>query len=80
YMIRDFWRHVKDCETWGTCHHCQVTETMEHILLECQRSGQHELWNLAQLLWSQTTQIGKECTMARDEPGSCPGLWTSRVQ
>ncbi|KAJ7590120.1 hypothetical protein C8J56DRAFT_783665 [Mycena floridula] len=33
---------------------------MEHILLECQRPGQHDLWNLAQLLGSQRTHIGTE--------------------
>ncbi|KAJ7580884.1 hypothetical protein C8J56DRAFT_896233 [Mycena floridula] len=40
----------------ATKKHCQVTESMEHILLECRRPGQSQLWNLANLIWSQRNQ------------------------
>ncbi|KAJ7574755.1 hypothetical protein C8J56DRAFT_802504 [Mycena floridula] len=56
HKIGAFWKNVQDCETWGICQHCQVTESMEHILLECRRPGQSQLWNLAHLLWSQRNQ------------------------
>ncbi|KAJ7591913.1 hypothetical protein C8J56DRAFT_1003250 [Mycena floridula] len=53
HKIGSFWKHVTECEAWGICQHCQTTENMEHILLECRRPGQSELWNVAQLLWNQ---------------------------
>ncbi|KAJ7585402.1 hypothetical protein C8J56DRAFT_711375, partial [Mycena floridula] len=34
HKIGSFWKHITDCEAWGICQHCQVTEDMEHILVE----------------------------------------------
>ncbi|KAJ7577138.1 hypothetical protein C8J56DRAFT_799003, partial [Mycena floridula] len=53
HKIGDFWKHIKDSEHFGVCQRCQVTESMEHILLKCKIPGQSELWNQAQLLWGQ---------------------------
>ncbi|KAF9005847.1 hypothetical protein BDZ89DRAFT_1095506 [Hymenopellis radicata] len=39
YRIGEFWEGTK-LEQRSTCEHCGVTETMQHILLECQAPGQ----------------------------------------
>ncbi|KAJ7572423.1 hypothetical protein C8J56DRAFT_807628 [Mycena floridula] len=49
--LGDFWLRIPDYREWGTCHFCNETKTMQHILFECHKPGQAELWNLAQLLW-----------------------------
>ncbi|KAJ7891694.1 hypothetical protein B0H14DRAFT_2560741 [Mycena olivaceomarginata] len=35
----------------GICKHCDVPETMEHILSQCEAPGQKEIWELAKELW-----------------------------
>ncbi len=37
----------------GECPQCKVTESMEHILVECSIEGQATLWNLARELWEK---------------------------
>ena len=33
------------------CHFCGTTDSMEHILTECDAPGQNEVWALAKTLW-----------------------------
>ncbi|KAJ7328386.1 hypothetical protein DFH08DRAFT_709582 [Mycena albidolilacea] len=35
----------------GICKHCDIPETMEHILSQCEAPGQGEIWELAKELW-----------------------------
>ncbi|KAJ7691524.1 ribonuclease H-like protein, partial [Mycena metata] len=51
YKIGDHWRGIPNYDHYATCRHCQIDESMEHILLECDAPGREELWNLAQELW-----------------------------
>ncbi|KAJ7587774.1 hypothetical protein C8J56DRAFT_786334 [Mycena floridula] len=51
HKLGKFWLRIPDFCDWGTCQYCNETESMEHILFECRRPGQVQLWNLAQLLW-----------------------------
>ncbi|KAJ7018275.1 ribonuclease H-like protein [Mycena alexandri] len=51
YKVGPYWSDIPTFEHWGTCRHCQVEESMEHILLECDAPGQEVLWKLAQRLW-----------------------------
>ncbi|KAJ7586871.1 hypothetical protein C8J56DRAFT_786739, partial [Mycena floridula] len=52
HKLGEFRLRIPDYREWGTCHFCNETETMQHILFECRRPGQAELWNLAQTLWA----------------------------
>ncbi len=40
----------------GEFPHCRVTDSMEHILVECSIEGQDTLWGLARELWEGTGQ------------------------
>ncbi|KAJ7699841.1 hypothetical protein B0H16DRAFT_1348916, partial [Mycena metata] len=51
HRIGKFWAHIPEMEDRANCQHCGGIETMEHILLECNRPGQAEIWNLAEALW-----------------------------
>jgi ribonuclease HI len=53
YKIGKYWEHIPDCEERAICQHCEVTETLEHIVLECTRSGQDIVWKLAKELWAK---------------------------
>ena len=52
YKCGKYWRNIPTCEERGLCHACdRVEESMEHILTECQATGQAEVWKLAEELW-----------------------------
>ncbi|KAJ7711656.1 hypothetical protein B0H16DRAFT_1667730 [Mycena metata] len=54
HRIGKFWTHIPDMRDRANCQHCDVVETMEHILTECSRPGQKEIWALTELLWRKT--------------------------
>ncbi|KAJ7585068.1 hypothetical protein C8J56DRAFT_788696 [Mycena floridula] len=54
--LGDFWFRIPECHDWGKCLFCDETESMQHILFECRRPGQTQLWNLAQMLWTKKRQ------------------------
>jgi ribonuclease HI len=39
-----FWSHIPNFEQRALCPTCGVTENMDHILTECQSSGQRVIW------------------------------------
>jgi len=49
--VGNFWTHINDMEDRSQCTHCNTTESMEHILLHCQRSPTSTIWRLARDLW-----------------------------
>ncbi|KAJ7208430.1 hypothetical protein B0H12DRAFT_1034237, partial [Mycena haematopus] len=51
YKIGERWRSIPTFEHWATCQHCQVDETTEHILVDCEAPGREKLWSMAQTLW-----------------------------
>jgi len=51
YRIGQFWEHIPTLETVALCPTCRITESMEHIMLECQAPGQQQLWRLTEQLW-----------------------------
>ncbi|KAJ7719049.1 hypothetical protein B0H16DRAFT_1796039 [Mycena metata] len=51
HRIGKFWEHIPEMGDRATCQHCGVTESMEHILTECNRPGRAEIWALAEALW-----------------------------
>ncbi|KNZ80733.1 Ribonuclease H1 [Termitomyces sp. J132] len=50
YKIGKYWENIKDLENRAICPKCRVTETLEHILTECEASGQEVAWNFARTL------------------------------
>ncbi|KAF8207747.1 hypothetical protein K438DRAFT_1575544, partial [Mycena galopus ATCC 62051] len=51
YHVGSFWEQVPNLEILGRCSLCEAPESMEHILLECEKPGQREVWRLAENLW-----------------------------
>ncbi|KAK0496498.1 hypothetical protein EDD18DRAFT_1309569 [Armillaria luteobubalina] len=52
FKIGAFWDHLSpQYAQRGECPGCKVPETMEHILTECEITGQSMLWSLARELW-----------------------------
>ncbi|KAJ7775427.1 hypothetical protein B0H16DRAFT_1713013 [Mycena metata] len=51
HRIGNFWTHIPECEDRAISQFYSVTEDLEHILLKCERPGQHQIWNLAKELW-----------------------------
>ncbi|KAK0438285.1 hypothetical protein EV421DRAFT_1891991 [Armillaria borealis] len=55
FRIGTFWEWLgPQYSKRGECPGCGVTETMEHILLECTVAGQASLWGVAKQLWEKT--------------------------
>ncbi|KAJ7502101.1 hypothetical protein B0H11DRAFT_1644966, partial [Mycena galericulata] len=46
-----FWDNVPNREILGQCPTCRVTESLEHITLECEAPGQRQIWQLVEKLW-----------------------------
>ncbi|KAJ7717279.1 hypothetical protein B0H16DRAFT_1338179 [Mycena metata] len=65
YKIGSHWTNIPNFEHWGICRHCQVEETMEHILIECDAPGRETLWSLAQRLWEMKGFQWPEMDMGR---------------
>jgi len=68
YMVGDKWLRpsfAAEFQERSECRHCRKTETMEHILTECEAPGQSEIWALARELWEKRTgQELNEITVA----------------
>ncbi|KAK0505575.1 hypothetical protein EDD18DRAFT_1316386 [Armillaria luteobubalina] len=46
YKIGAWWEDKPGYEQRSRCARCNVTESMEHILFECEEPGQHQVWEL----------------------------------
>ncbi len=44
--VGTYWEHIPGYEQRAVCHVCGVTESLEHILLECTTPGQKTVWEL----------------------------------
>jgi hypothetical protein len=51
--VGDFWTHIEHLERKGACQVCDVTESLEHIALECNSPEQKIIWILTRELWSR---------------------------
>ncbi|KAJ4496670.1 ribonuclease H-like domain-containing protein [Lentinula lateritia] len=58
YKLGEYWENIPGYENRATCHHCKVTETMEHILTECEAPGQKEVWAMVKQLWERKKEPG----------------------
>lgn len=84
YKLGSWWLNIPQYEHRAECPHCQVEDSMEHILLECAAPGQSQIWRLAELTWNGKAirwpriQLGTilGCGMAdfkNDKGKRCPG-------
>ncbi|KAH6916524.1 hypothetical protein BKA70DRAFT_1092013, partial [Coprinopsis sp. MPI-PUGE-AT-0042] len=48
YKLGDYWRRISFHPEWAECNVCGKVESMEHIMTECQRSGQDVVWREAE--------------------------------
>lgn len=51
HKIGDFWANIPNYEDRQDCLTCHTTETMSHILIECNSSAVRIIWNLARTHW-----------------------------
>ncbi|KAJ7064070.1 hypothetical protein C8F01DRAFT_1081445 [Mycena amicta] len=51
FRVGRYWTHIPECGERATCRTCHVEESMDHILFQCERTGQTESWALAETLW-----------------------------
>lgn len=57
YKVGDYWARMTNPDMYERrrCHLCgDDLESMEHVLTECEESGQEEVWQLAKELWNHT--------------------------
>ncbi|EIW58191.1 uncharacterized protein TRAVEDRAFT_124712, partial [Trametes versicolor FP-101664 SS1] len=47
YKLGTYWNNIPGYEARGICAKCEVPETMEHVLAECDAPGRGLLWALA---------------------------------
>ncbi|TFK78783.1 hypothetical protein K466DRAFT_612587 [Polyporus arcularius HHB13444] len=93
YMVGDKWLRDKMSEEMrarAPCERCGVTESMEHILFDCEAVGQETVWKLARETWRLTglawhrpnwgTTVGAACAVFESEAGArkpmAEALWT----
>ncbi|KAK0459915.1 ribonuclease H-like protein [Armillaria novae-zelandiae] len=53
YKIGSWWEDKPGYEQRSRCTRCNVTESMEHILFECEVPGQSQVWRLTRKLWAK---------------------------
>jgi ribonuclease HI len=55
HKVGRWWRHTKCADEYMACKECDTPEeSMRHILLECEVSGQRPAWKAARQLWERT--------------------------
>ena len=55
--IGKFWSRINFYEDRADCSHCNIPETMEHILLHCPAGPADTIWQLAENLWPHTPHL-----------------------
>ena len=56
FKIGKFWSKIENYEHRGIYTHCNLEESMEHILTECDAPGREQIWTLANELWNKRSQ------------------------
>ncbi|KAJ7704102.1 hypothetical protein B0H17DRAFT_1194011 [Mycena rosella] len=51
HRVGRYWSHIPGFEERGTCISCDMPESLQHILFECPRPGQAQIWDLVGELW-----------------------------
>jgi ribonuclease HI len=72
YKIGEHWKHIEDFEDWGICKECEITESMDHVLTQCDAPGQALIWELASKLWKK--KAGEEMHPTFGEIMACGAI------
>ncbi|KAJ7035776.1 hypothetical protein C8F04DRAFT_954637 [Mycena alexandri] len=72
YKVGDHWTNIPGHTEKATCSHCGVTESMSHILTNCDAPGQSLVWDLASELWKR--QVGPELRPTISEIMACGAI------
>ncbi|KAH9830778.1 uncharacterized protein C8Q71DRAFT_716431 [Rhodofomes roseus] len=51
HRVGSFWENIPGLEDRAKCSYCGATESMKHILIDCQAPGRDIVWDLAGSLW-----------------------------
>lgn len=51
--LGSFWTEIPGYEDRAKCPRCEVPETLEHILMDCERRPRKTIWMLTEKLWCQ---------------------------
>ncbi|KAJ7806259.1 hypothetical protein B0H13DRAFT_1669899 [Mycena leptocephala] len=51
FHVGRYWEHVPNLEILSQCQTCGAPESLEHIMLECDASGQRQVWQQTELFW-----------------------------
>ncbi|KIK36157.1 hypothetical protein CY34DRAFT_94956 [Suillus luteus UH-Slu-Lm8-n1] len=66
YRIGEFWQQIPTFEHRANCHTCnEDTESMEHILMQCNNPTRKLIWDLAKKLWPAQHGQWPEPTIGR---------------
>ncbi|KAJ6559890.1 hypothetical protein B0H19DRAFT_1069610 [Mycena capillaripes] len=52
HKVGHYWSHIPECEERETCRECEVEESLEHILIDCQSPGREIIWRAAETIWA----------------------------
>ncbi|EIW54950.1 RnaseH-domain-containing protein [Trametes versicolor FP-101664 SS1] len=63
HRVGKYWAHIPGYEDRAICPVCGVTETMEHILCQCEAPGQRVAWALARGILSKKSLNLPELTL-----------------
>ncbi|EIN07783.1 hypothetical protein PUNSTDRAFT_20626, partial [Punctularia strigosozonata HHB-11173 SS5] len=55
HRVGGFWEKIQNYENRAVCGVCDCTESIEHILTDCEGSGCYIIWRLAESLWRRKT-------------------------
>jgi hypothetical protein len=69
YKVGKHWEHTTGHEQKETCNHCEVRDSMQHILTQCDVPGQEIVWDLASELWRM--KIGEDLRPALGQIMAC---------
>ncbi|KAH9928605.1 uncharacterized protein B0H18DRAFT_874579, partial [Fomitopsis serialis] len=48
-----YWSKIQGYEERAMCSHCGAVESIQHILFECNATGQSLIWSLARTMWEK---------------------------
>jgi len=75
YKVGGHWAKIDGFEHQGICPVCETSETMKHILTECDAPGQELIWDLASRLWRKKT--GEDLRPTTGEIMACGAIQKS---
>ncbi|KAJ7049615.1 hypothetical protein C8F01DRAFT_1222526 [Mycena amicta] len=72
HRIGKYWKNIPTMEDHAKCSHCGDTESLQHILIECERPGPKTLWEKKSLPWHEPSLggvLGAGLAVFRDANG-----------